>query len=169
MSICWYLCVLPVLHRPEVVDIGVNTIYTQLQKKPISHFSGQLWKTEWRNENRLIPYSLTISSAVYIKVHYRLDFFKEANNMNPDQSDLGSYCSVACEAGLTHIGIMSPWTAATVLSQFWFLIDNFWRVASIYFKVYRWIKHLKIQVKLELGCHLQHFDAVMVLFYLDFG
>ena len=26
MSICWYLRVLPVLHRPEVVDIGVNTI-----------------------------------------------------------------------------------------------------------------------------------------------
>ena len=23
---CWYLRVLPVLHRPEVVDIGVNTI-----------------------------------------------------------------------------------------------------------------------------------------------
>ena len=26
-SIWWYLSVLPVLHRPEVVDIGVNTIY----------------------------------------------------------------------------------------------------------------------------------------------
>ena len=26
-SICWYLRVLPVPHRPEVVDIGVNTIY----------------------------------------------------------------------------------------------------------------------------------------------
>ena len=25
-SICWYLWVLPVLHRPAVVDIGVNTI-----------------------------------------------------------------------------------------------------------------------------------------------
>ena len=25
-SICWYLRVLLVLHRPEVVDIGVNTI-----------------------------------------------------------------------------------------------------------------------------------------------
>ena len=25
-SICWYLRVLPVLHRPEVVYIGVNTI-----------------------------------------------------------------------------------------------------------------------------------------------
>ena len=29
-SICWYLCVLPVLHRPEVVDIGVNTIYKNM-------------------------------------------------------------------------------------------------------------------------------------------
>ena len=26
MSIFWYLSVLQVLHRPEVVDIGVNTI-----------------------------------------------------------------------------------------------------------------------------------------------
>ena len=26
-SIWWYLRVLPVLHRPEVVDIGVNNIY----------------------------------------------------------------------------------------------------------------------------------------------
>ena len=25
MSICWYLCVLPVLHRPEVVDIVVKS------------------------------------------------------------------------------------------------------------------------------------------------
>ena len=24
--ICWYLHVLPVLHRPDMVDIGVNTI-----------------------------------------------------------------------------------------------------------------------------------------------
>ena len=24
-SICWYLRVLPVFHRPDVVDIGVNT------------------------------------------------------------------------------------------------------------------------------------------------
>ena len=27
MLICWYLRVLPVLHRPQVVDIGVNTLY----------------------------------------------------------------------------------------------------------------------------------------------
>ena len=32
MLICWYLCVLPVLNRPEVVDIGVNTIYGDLCK-----------------------------------------------------------------------------------------------------------------------------------------
>ena len=25
MSICWYLRILPVLHRPEVVDIGVKS------------------------------------------------------------------------------------------------------------------------------------------------
>ena len=37
-------------------------------------------------------------SAAYIQVHFRLDFIKEAKNMNPDQtaskdqSDLGHYC-----------------------------------------------------------------------------
>ena len=43
----------------------INTIYTQLQKKPISHFSGKLWKTEYRNENIFIPYSVAISSASF--------------------------------------------------------------------------------------------------------
>ena len=38
-------------------------VYTQLQKKPISHFSGQLWKSELRNENIVIPYSVAISYA----------------------------------------------------------------------------------------------------------
>ena len=33
-------------------------MYTQLQKKPISHFPGQLWKSELRNENIVIPYSV---------------------------------------------------------------------------------------------------------------
>ena len=34
-------------------------------------------------------------SAAYIQVHFRLDFFMEANNMKNseyDQSDLGPYC-----------------------------------------------------------------------------
>ena len=30
--------------------------------------------------------SLLFTSASYIQVHFRLDFFKETNNMNPDQS-----------------------------------------------------------------------------------
>ena len=42
-----------------------RTIYTQLQKKPISHFSGQLWKSELRNENIFMPYSVAISSAPF--------------------------------------------------------------------------------------------------------
>ena len=46
----------------RLIDVS-KLIYTQLQKKPISHFSGQLWKTELRNEIIFIPYSLTISSA----------------------------------------------------------------------------------------------------------
>ena len=29
-SICWYLRVLPVLHRPDVVDIGVTTIWKNM-------------------------------------------------------------------------------------------------------------------------------------------
>ena len=41
-------------------------IYTQLQKKPISHFSGQLWKSELRNENIFIPYSVAFSSASFL-------------------------------------------------------------------------------------------------------
>ena len=36
-------------------DTNVNKNYTQLQKKPISHFSGELWKIEVRNENIFIP------------------------------------------------------------------------------------------------------------------
>ena len=30
-SIWWYLRVWPVFHRPEVVDIGVNTIFLSIQ------------------------------------------------------------------------------------------------------------------------------------------
>ena len=30
MSICWYLPVKPVLHIPEVIDIGVNTTVSPL-------------------------------------------------------------------------------------------------------------------------------------------
>ena len=40
-------------------------LYTQLQKKPISHFLGQLWKSELGNENIFIPYSVAISSASF--------------------------------------------------------------------------------------------------------
>ena len=32
------------------------------------------------------------TSAAYIQVHFRLDFFMEATNMNTEQSDLGPYC-----------------------------------------------------------------------------
>ena len=42
-----------------------RTTYTQLQKKPISHFSGQLWKSELGNENIFISYSVAISSASF--------------------------------------------------------------------------------------------------------
>ena len=39
--------------------------YTQLQKKPISQFSEQLGKSELRNENIFIPYSVATSSASF--------------------------------------------------------------------------------------------------------
>ena len=39
--------------------------YTQLQKKPISHFSWELWKQELRNENMFVPYSVAISSESF--------------------------------------------------------------------------------------------------------
>ena len=41
---------------------------------------------------------LLFTSAAYIQVHFRLDFFMEANNMDPDQtalkeqSHLGPFC-----------------------------------------------------------------------------
>ena len=47
MSICWYLRVLPLLHRPEVVDIGVNTIYKNIRIRSflsIWHAHGDLCK-----------------------------------------------------------------------------------------------------------------------------
>ena len=31
----------------------------------------------------------TFASAAYIQVHFQLDYLMEANNMNPDQMDLG--------------------------------------------------------------------------------
>ena len=37
----------------EKEPIETHFIYTLLQKKPISLFSGQLWKLELRNENIL--------------------------------------------------------------------------------------------------------------------
>ena len=36
-------------------DFKLRGIYTQLQKKPIGHFSGQLRKSELRNENIYCP------------------------------------------------------------------------------------------------------------------
>ena len=42
----------------------MQQLYTQLQKKPISYISGQLWKKELKIEkNVFMPYSLRISSA----------------------------------------------------------------------------------------------------------
>ena len=54
--------------------------------------------------NSVNPYPATIfslkmlsafTSVIYIQVHFRLDFFMEANNMSPDQigdcSNLGPY------------------------------------------------------------------------------
>ena len=34
-SVWWYLRVLPVLHRPEIVDIGVNTIPDKKRNAPL--------------------------------------------------------------------------------------------------------------------------------------
>ena len=45
-----------------------SSLYIQLQKKPISHFLGQLWKSALGNENIFIPYSVAISSASFIEL-----------------------------------------------------------------------------------------------------
>ena len=48
-----------------VIYCSDSCMYTQLQKKLISHFSGQLWKSELRNENIFIPYAEANSSASF--------------------------------------------------------------------------------------------------------
>ena len=42
----------------------------------------------------IVGFFLRFTSAAHIQVHFILDLFMEANNMNPDQtqSDLGPYC-----------------------------------------------------------------------------
>ena len=35
---------------------------------------------------KFCPKMSAFASAAYIQVHYRLDFFMEANNMNPDKT-----------------------------------------------------------------------------------
>ena len=46
----------------------------------------------------VLKLSSAVMSAAYIQVNFRLDFYMEANNMNPDQtaiwkqSDLGPFC-----------------------------------------------------------------------------
>ena len=65
------------------------------------------------------------------------------------------------------IGILTP-SVTSSASHFWFPFNNFCMDASIPFKVYRSVKHLKIQVNVECGDHLQNYDGVMALFYLVF-
>ena len=77
-SICWYLRVLPVLHRPEVVDIGVNTIYkkhaiclTDYRIRSflsILHANGDLCKhlgIDWSTDLASIPKCLHRSPCTY--------------------------------------------------------------------------------------------------------
>ena len=73
------------------------------------------------------------------------------------------------------IGIMSESalsspasSTASWLSHFWFPLDNFCRDASISFKVYRRVKHHKIQDKFKSRGNLQNFDRAVALFGLIF-
>ena len=63
-------------------------------------------------------------SAAYIQVHFRLDFFMEVNNMNPDQTALGSsliWVHIACNIGyLTHLSGMELPTVINWNSPFLF-------------------------------------------------
>ena len=64
----------------RITDYQLNIkqcIYTQLQKKPISHFSCHLWKSELRNENIFIPYSVAFSSTSFywIILQFYLNLF----------------------------------------------------------------------------------------------
>ena len=63
-SICWYLRVLSVLHRPEVVDIGVNTIYRVFSQ----HFG-----------NMTRPLELGIFASFYTKLGKNTPYNKNKN------------------------------------------------------------------------------------------
>ena len=44
---------------------SISRLYTELQKKPISHFSSQLWKKKFRNAN--IFYTIFLNNRFCIK------------------------------------------------------------------------------------------------------
>ena len=66
-----------------------------------------------------------------------------------------SFFCAACEAWSAQRD-KSP--SSSALSHFWFPIDNLQIVASISFKLYRRVKHYKLQVKFSSGGHPQNFD-----------
>ena len=61
MSICWYLRVLPVLHRPEVVDIGVKSY---IEKHAIC-------LKDYRNRSFLL---IGTHMAIYVTFRNRLEY-----------------------------------------------------------------------------------------------
>ena len=64
---------------------------------------------------------------------------------------------VACEAWSAQRD-KSPSPLSSALSHFWFPINNLRIVALISFKLYRRVKHHKLQVKFSSGGHPQNFD-----------
>ena len=83
-SIWWYLGVLPVLHRPEVVDIGVNTIWKNMPYAyrirsflSIQYVHGDLCKHLGINSSTNHPdWYLNLFLNAYINRHLHAEYLK---------------------------------------------------------------------------------------------
>ena len=84
MSICWYLRVLPVLHRPEVVDIGVKSY---IEKHAIclkdyrillsiKHAHGDLCKHLGKDSSTDLDRYSNFFLNAYINRHAHTEYFK---------------------------------------------------------------------------------------------
>ena len=78
-SICWYLRVLPVLHRPEVAEIGVNTI----QKTMTKDYSIRSFLSIWHAHSDLCKH-LAIDSSTDLNDRYSNLFLNAYINRHAD-------------------------------------------------------------------------------------
>ena len=136
-------------------QIVTHQLVCQGNAKNISHFMFF---------HSLTRFFMSLSNILYVT------FLSKWDKLHPSYLEAWYYTLfLSPEKRGWHIGIMTLSALSSTASLFWFPINNFWRDASISFKVYRRVKHHKIQVKFEFGVHPQNFDWVMALFDLVFG